>query len=172
MRGSKQKDLLDRTFEVAIILKGFDGVLEVAGGLILLVVSPATINRIVTTLTQHELSQDPHDFVATHLINTAHGLTRGSVLFASLYLLLHGAVKIVLVAALLRNKLWAYPWMIAFLVVFIAYQVYRISLVPSAGLAALTVFDIFVVWLTYREYQKQRFRLAALHGAAGSRAVR
>lgn len=172
MRGSRQKDLLDRTFEVAIILKGLDGVLEVVGGLILLLVTPATINRLVTTLTQHELSQDPHDFVATHLINTAHGLTRGSVLFASLYLLSHGAVKIVLVAALLRNRLWAYPWMIAFLVVFIVYQGYRITLVPSAGLAALTAFDAFVVWLTYREYQKQRFRLAALHGAAGRRAVR
>jgi len=172
VRGSRQKDLLDRTFEVAIILKGLDGVLEVVGGLILLLVTPATINRLVTTLTQHELSQDPHDFVATHLINTAHGLTSGSVLFASLYLLSHGAVKIVLVAALLRNRLWAYPWMIAFLVVFIVYQGYRITLVPSAGLAALTAFDVFVVWLTYREYQKQRFRLAALHGAAGRRAVR
>lgn len=172
MCGSKQKDLLDRTFEVAIILKGLDGVLEVAGGLILLVVSPATINRIVTTLTQHELSQDPHDFVATHLVNSAHGLTRGSVLFASLYLMSHGAVKIVLVAALLRNRLWAYPWMIAFLVLFIVYQVYRMTLAPSAGLAALTAFDLFVVWLTYREYQKQRYRLAALHGAAGRRAHR
>lgn len=172
MCGSKQKDLLDRTFEVAIILKGLDGVLEVAGGLILLVVSPATINRIVTTLTQHELSQDPHDFVATHLVNSAHGLTRGSVLFASLYLMSHGAVKIVLVAALLRNRLWAYPWMIAFLVLFIVYQVYRMTLAPSAGLAALTAFDLFVVWLTYREYQKQRHRLAALHGAAGRRAHR
>lgn len=172
MCGSKQKDLLDRTFEVAIILKGLDGVLEVAGGLILLVVSPATINRVVTTLTQHELSQDPHDFVATHLVNSAHGLTRGSVLFASLYLLSHGAVKIVLVAALLRNRLWAYPWMIAFLVLFIVYQVYRMTLAPSAGLAALTAFDLFVVWLTYREYQKQRHRLAALHGAMGRRAHR
>jgi uncharacterized membrane protein len=170
--GSGRKDLLDRTFEVAILLKGLDGVLEVVGGLILLVVSPATINRIVTTLTEHELSQDPHDFVATRLLNTAHGLTRGSVLFASLYLLSHGAVKIVLVTALLKNKLWAYPWMIAFLVLFIVYQIYRITLVPSVGLAALTAFDIFVVWLTYREYQRQRYRRAVLHGAAGRRAIR
>ena len=170
--GSGRKDLLDRTFEVAILLKGLDGVLEVVGGLTLLVVSPATINRIVTTLTEHELSQDPHDFVATHLLNTAHGLSRGSVLFASLYLLSHGAVKIVLVTALLKNKLWAYPWMIAFLVLFIVYQIYRMTLVPSVGLAALTAFDILVVWLTYREYQRQRYRRAALHGAAGRRAIR
>ncbi|HKF17585.1 MAG TPA: DUF2127 domain-containing protein [Candidatus Dormibacteraeota bacterium] len=172
MSAYRRKDLLDRTFEVAIVLKGLDGVLEVVGGLILLVVSPATINRIVAALTQHELSQDPHDLLATRLLNTAHGLTKGSVLFASLYLLTHGAVKIVLVVALLKNKLWAYPWMIAFLLLFIGYQIYRILLVPSAALAALTAFDLFVVWLTYREYQRQRYRIAARHGAAGRRAVR
>lgn len=172
MRRSGPKDLLDRTFEVAIILKGLDGVLEVIGGLVLLVVTPATINRIVTALTQHELSQDPHDFIATRLLNTAHGLTRSAVLFGALYLLAHGVVKIVLVVALLRNKLWAYPWMIVFLLVFIVYQIYRMTLVPSAGLAALTAFDVFVVWLTYREYQKQRYRLAALRGAARGRALR
>ena len=121
----RRKDLLDQTFEVAIILKGLDGVLEVLGGLLLLVVTPATINRIVAWLTEHELSQDPHDFIATHLLNTAHGLTKSAVLFGSLYLLSHGAVKIVLVAALLRNKLWAYPWMIGFLLIFIIYQIYR-----------------------------------------------
>jgi uncharacterized membrane protein len=163
----RPKDLLDRTFEVAIILKGLDGVLEVVGGLLLLLLTPATINRIVAALTEHELSGDPHDFIATHLLNTAHGLTKSSVLFASLYLLSHGLVKIVLVAALLKNKPWAYPWMIAFLVVFIVYQIYRMVLAPSAGLAALTVFDALVVWLTYREYRKQRYRPAASRATAG-----
>src|SRR5205823_108966 len=74
----KATDLLDRTFEVGITLKGLDGVLEVVGGLLLLVVSPATINQLVGSLTQHELSQDPHDFIATHLLNAASGLTGSS----------------------------------------------------------------------------------------------
>ena len=91
------------------------------GGLLLLV-SPAAINRITTTLTQHELSEDPHDFIATHLLKTAHGLTGSAVQFGAFYLLSHGLVKIVLVVALLKNKLWAYPWMVAFLGAFIIYQ--------------------------------------------------
>jgi uncharacterized membrane protein len=162
----RPKDRLDQAFEIAIILKGLDGLLEVIGGLLLLVVTPSTIDRIVVALTEHELSEDPHDFIATHLLNTAHGLTRSTFLFGSIYLLAHGGVKIVLVVALLRNKLWAYPWLIAFLVVFIVYQVYRIILVPSAGLAALTIFDLVVVWLTYREYQRQRHRRTPTPGAA------
>jgi uncharacterized membrane protein len=64
-------------------------------------------------------------------------------------------VKVVLVAALLRNQIWAYPWMIVFLVVFIVYQLYRMTFAFSIGLLGLTVFDLVVVWLTYREYQKQ-----------------
>jgi uncharacterized membrane protein len=61
----------------------------------------------------------------------------------------------VLVAALLRNQVWAYPWTIAFLLTFIGYQLYRIVLEPTLGLSALTIFDAFIVWLTWREWRKQ-----------------
>jgi len=111
------------------------------GGLLLLAVTPATINQLAAALTQHELSEDPHDFIAGHLLGYAHGLTGSAVTFAAVYLLLHGITKIVLVAALLRNQIWAYPWMIAFLLIFIGYQLYRIVLSPALGLSALTVFD-------------------------------
>jgi uncharacterized membrane protein len=156
MNWFKSGDLLDRAFAVGIILKGLDGVLEVVGGVLLLVISPTTIDQLSRFLTQHELSEDPHDFLATHLLHAAGGLTGSSLQFGAAYLLLHGLVKIVLVAALLRDKIWAYPWMIAFLVVFIVYQVYRMTFAFSVGLLGLTVFDLVVVWLTYREYGKQR----------------
>jgi uncharacterized membrane protein len=151
----RPRDLLDQTFEIGIILKGLDGVLEVIGGPLLLVVSPATIDRMVTNLTQHELSEDPHDFLATHLLRTAHGLTGSAILFGAVYLLAHGLVKVILVTALLKNQRWAYPWTIAFLGIFIAYQVYRLSFQPSLGLTGLTIFDTVIAWLTYREYRKQ-----------------
>ncbi len=156
MNWLKPRDVLDRIFLVSITLKGLDGVLEVIGGLLLLVVSPATIDRLLSSLTQHELSEDPHDFVATRLLHAAGGLTRSSVVFGGAYLLSHGVVKIVLVGAVLKNKRWAYPWMVAFLLVFIGYQLYRMTFAPSIGLAALTIFDGFIAWLTYREDQKQR----------------
>ena len=156
MNWFRRGDLLDRAFAAGIILKGLDGVLEVVGGLLLLALGPATINSLARTLTQHELSQDPNDYLATHLLHAAGTLTGSSVRFGAAYLLLHGVVKIVLVGALLRNQLWAYPWMIAFLVAFIVYQVYRLTFAYSIGLLALTVFDVLVTWLTYREYRKQR----------------
>jgi len=151
----KPGDPLDRIFEIGIIFKGLDGVLETVGGLLLVVVTPATINRLTMGLTQHELSEDPNDFIANHLLGYAHGLTGSAVTFAAVYLLLHGITKIVLVAALLRNQIWAYPWMIGFLLIFIGYQLYRLVLSPTFGLSVLTIFDALIVWLTWREWRKQ-----------------
>ena len=161
----KARDPLDRIFEIGIILKGLDGVLETIGGLLLLALTPATINHLVSRLTQHELSEDPNDFIARHLLGYAHGLTGSAVTFGAIYLLLHGITKIVLVAALLRNQIWAYPWMIGFLLIFIGYQLYRLALSLTFGLSALTIFDVFIVWLTWREWRKQRARssMADLH---------
>jgi uncharacterized membrane protein len=46
--------------------------------------------------------------------------------------------------------------MIVLLLLFIAYQLYRIVLNPTAGLIGLTVFDVVIVALTWREYHQQR----------------
>jgi len=150
------RDFLDWVFEVGIVLKGLNGLLELVGGVLLLIVSPAAIKGVVRTLTEGELSEDPHDLIATRLLHTAGGLTGVGLTFGAVYLLLHGVVKVTLVIALLRNKLWAYPWMIAMLLAFIAYQGYLIVLGPSPGLIALTIFDVLIVVLTWREYRKQR----------------
>lgn len=105
-----------------------------------------------------ELAEDPHDFIATRLLHwTARSsLTDSGLRFAGLYLLSHGVVKLVLAGAVLRQKLWAYPWMIAFLVAFIVYQLYLIAGDPTWGLIGLTCFDGALTWLTYREWQRHR----------------
>jgi len=147
---------LDRVFRASVLLKGLDGALEVIGGVLFLVATPHRIQGIVHSLTQHELSQDPQDFIARHLVSSASGLSHGTTVYAGIYLLGHGLAKVVLVAAVLRAQLWAYPAMMALLVAFIIYQLYRLLLGFTVGLALLTVFDVFVVWLTSREYHDKR----------------
>ncbi|HET9174082.1 MAG TPA: DUF2127 domain-containing protein [Candidatus Saccharimonadales bacterium] len=153
------KDALDRTFYISLILKGLDSTAEILGGIILLFISADTINSIVRTLTQHELSTDPHDFISTHLVNAAHSFTKGGRYFAAFYLLSHGIVKVVLIVALFKEKIWAYPWMMAVLGAFIIYQAYRMTYKFSFGLLVLTLFDIFIVCLTWLEYKKHKSRL-------------
>ena len=49
----KPADPLDRLFEIGIILKGLDGLLETIGGLLLLAVTPATINQLAAARIYH-----------------------------------------------------------------------------------------------------------------------
>jgi len=156
---------LDRAFKISISLKGLDGVLEIIGGLVLLFVAPATLQAWTRSLTAHELAQDPHDFIANNLLHAGSQLSRSTTLFGAVYLLSHGIAKVVLVVALFRNQLWAYPWLIALLAVFIVYQLYRLSDRFTLGLTLLTLFDAFVLWLTVLEYRRRRRspRTAASH---------
>ena len=170
--GHRQPDALDRTFDIALVLKGLDGLLELVGGVLLLVVSPATINRLAERLTQHELSQDPHDFIAHRLLRLTANLHHTQT-FGAVYLLTHGLVKLVIVVGLFRREHWAYYVAFVFLGGFVVYQVYRMTYAPSIGLALLTLFDVLIIWLTWREYrakraeQRVRAAVAALPGRAG-----
>ena len=155
-RARADGELLDRTFWVGIVLKGLDGTLELIGGALLLFLSPHELNGIAQDIFQHELIEDPHDFLANSALHLTSTLSVSSTLFGAVYLLLHGVAKVILVWAVLRNKFWAYPWLIAFLLVFIVYQTYEMVVHFSIGLLLLTVFDIFITWLTWLEYGKRR----------------
>ena len=152
----KATNKLDKVFQVSIILKALDGLIETAGGILLLFVNPANITRWATALTQHELSQDPHNFFARHILHSAQNFGAGGRAFAAVYLLIHGLSKIVLVVEILREHLWAYKGMIVLLGLFIVYQVYRMFIEPAIWLVVLTIFDAFVVYLTVREEKRQR----------------
>ena len=149
------RDALDTTFNVALTLKGIDGALELIGGVFLLLVAPASIDHFARWLTQHELSQDPHDFLARHLLHVTGNLHKTQV-FGAIYLLAHGATKLIMVIGLLRRERWAYPFAFVFLGGFLIYQTYRMIYAPSVGLALLTVFDAFILWLTWREFVRTR----------------
>lgn len=140
-------------FRLSIGLKGIHATLENIGGLLLLIVPPSVITQIIVLSTQEELIQDPHDFIANYLLNFGSTLSLSTTIFGGLYLLSHGIVKIILVIALLKNKLWAYPWSLVVLGLFILYQLYRFTFTHSLGLIALTIFDLVVVWLIWKEYR-------------------
>lgn len=156
---------ISRIFRVSVILKGLDGLLEIIGGALLLLVPVSSINSVVRALTQRELSEDPNNFIATHLRDAAASLTGSVTLFAAIYLLVHGIVKVVLVIAVLGGHTGAYPWMIGFLIAFVIYQVYEMILHLTIGLVLLTLFDLLIIGLTVHEYRLRRRGLVEAPGA-------
>ena len=145
--------LTHRAFLTGIIFKGIDGCLELVGGAALLLTNQAAIIRMVAWLTREELAENPHDFVATHAMQWAQHFSAGTQHFAALYLLAHGAIKIALVAGLLRGLRWSYPVALIVLTVFIAYQGYRLSHRPTWPLGFLTALDLVVMILIWREWR-------------------
>jgi uncharacterized membrane protein/peroxiredoxin len=146
--------VLDRTFKVGLVLKAADGVLEIVAGGAACVHQP---ERHRAARSHGHRSRSPHDRLANYILHTTAHLGSGTTLFGATYLLSHGISKVILVALVLRNRLWAYPWLMGLLAVFIGYQLYvMVSVTFSWGLAALTAFDVLLVWLTWREYQARR----------------
>jgi uncharacterized membrane protein len=154
------RQVLHRLFDIGVVFKGIDGLLEIAGGLVLMLATQTELRKAVVFLTQHELSEDPHDVVAHILRNVVFGLTSDTKLFGSIYLLVHGFVKVFLVIGLLRGKLWSYPAAMVVLSLFIAYQCYRISGHYSTLLLFLIIVDTFIVGLIWYEYTFARKRTA------------
>ena len=141
-------------FQIGIFFKGLDGVAELIGALLLFVIPPSAISQWVAIVTQHELSEDRHDFIASHLRHMVEQLSPDTQFFAAMYLLVHGVVKVLLVWALFRRKLWAYPAAIVIFSAFGVYQMYRYFLSPSFAMIALTVLDVIVIVLTWIEYHR------------------
>src|SRR5579871_6836157 len=88
-------------FLASVWLKGLNGLLEFLGGIALLSVTPSFILNAIGDLTQDEVVEDPHDFVANALLRIAAHVDVSSKRFVAFYLLIHGVVKLGLVWALL-----------------------------------------------------------------------
>lgn len=153
-----REQVLHWSFTIGVWLKGIDGLLETAAGILFLLASRAAIGHFIYSLTQHQLAQDPDDLIANSLRHAFNHFSSGEKLFAAIYLLAHGAIKIFLVVCLLRNQLWAFPVTLTVLSGFIGYQIYRICTQFSIGLVALTVLDILVAGLIWHEYRSLKRR--------------
>jgi len=126
---------------------------ETIGGLLVLFVTRELLDSFVLFLAAPELAEDSNDWVSNYLGSAIQRFTDDTKYFASIYLVIHGLIEIFLVAGLLRNKLWAYPLSLWFLGAFIIYQCYRFTHTHSIGLVLLTIFDLVVAFLIWREYQ-------------------
>ena len=140
-----QERRIHQIFVVSVLAKGVHALIEIAGGLALYLFSSDAIGRWVDHI-------DRNEWLARHFpLSEQH--------FFAFYLLSHGLVKAVLVLGLLREKLWAYPASFAVFSAFIAYQLYRYSFTHDIALIALSIFDLFVIYLAVHEYRLLRKHL-------------
>jgi uncharacterized membrane protein len=154
--GGKRTTIIHNTFVVGVVLKGINGLAELAGAAILMFTSPAAVRSLIRTLTFHELSEDPHDVIANFLLHSVSSFSENARLFGVLYLAIHGAVKLFLVVTLLRRKYWAYPAAIIVFGAFIVYQMYQYTISHAIAMVILSAIDAAVIVFTLLEYRTIR----------------
>ncbi len=154
---------LDVVFIFSLVIKGIDGLVELVGGLMLFFFSQPQIQHLVMHMTHRELIEDPHDLISNLLIKSTANFTDSVRYFLAVYLLVHAAVKLISVVGIITNRLWAYPFALITLGLLTLYQIYHVFFVnASLFMIALTIFDIFILWMIAYEYKHRRKRLLAL----------
>lgn len=155
-RTGRRARLLHRLFTLVVAVKGLDGVVDLVGGAVLLLLPPGAIAAWADAVTRHELSEDPGDVLANLLHRWGSDFGRNAQLFVAAYLLLHGVTKLLLAASLLMGRRWAYPVALVFLAVFMVYAGYRLAFAWSWFLVAVIILDAATIALVAREWRTRR----------------
>ncbi len=143
-----------RFFRVSVIIKGADGVLDVASGSFLLFSATNPIATALPFLFRRELIEDPEDFIANYLIGASQKVLPETLTFIAIYLLIHGLVKISLALALLSKHYRLYQIAGIVLAAFISYQIYRITHTHSLALLLVTIYDLIILSMIYPEAKR------------------
>lgn len=161
MTAQQEHKALDNAFDTVIIAKGVFGLIEFGAGIAMFFVSPDAMRSWLSKLTAHFHHSESHSHLWQWFEHLADRIDVHATVFAAVYLAAHGLVKLVIVVGLLRGQAWAFPVMVWVTVAFIVYQIWEMAHHFSWAMAALTIFDFVVLWLTLSEWRARRARTSA-----------
>jgi len=147
-------------FRISILVKAADGLIEACAGIFLYFVGYSRINAVLFRVFHQEIAESPRDAVWQFFINEWHTISLSSNSFWGLLFIAHGATKLLLSIALLKNKLWAYPTAAVVFTLFVGFEIYSLVNRPSLFLWLITIFDALVVGLILREYARLKKAIA------------
>lgn len=159
---SKPSEIVHYSFVTGILIKGFGALAEIVTGIALFFITPSKLLSFVVYITAGELNEDPTDRIAHFLLQTAQAFSVDARTFGIVYLLTQGLVKLIVVMALFREKLWAFPFGIFVSAASIAYLLYRFSYTHSPWLIALSLVDIIIIIFIILEYRQRKTYVQAL----------
>ena len=148
-----RKTFVHWLFRIGIVFKGLDGLTELVGGFLFVFFSPDAMSDFVDRHTRPILQWDPDNLFAHSLRHSFDQMSTGGKIFVAIYLLGHGAIKLLMVVGLLREIRWVFPVAIVVLLGFIGFQIYHLCGHFSIGLVVFTVLDAVIAALVWNEYR-------------------
>ena len=146
---------MHQAYLATLMVKGFDGAIEILAGLVILITGPQRIYRWIVRITAPELYDGSH-VAAVHAIRRgAEHLATTGAHFVEFYLVVHGLLKLAVVVVLLRGGgRWIFPVGALILVSFIGYMGWRLQEQWSGWLLGFALFDVLTLALVLNEWAK------------------
>ena len=138
-------------FRLGLIIKGIDSLFEVVGGILLTM--PTKLARYILVISQHEAFRH-HAVLAGRLDRLADSTAMHASMVEAIYLIVHGAAQVILIAAIARGLRWGYLGFLGVLSIFALIELVRAFTAGEVVTGVLGVFDGCVVYVVYKEYQK------------------
>lgn len=149
----KPRGLFHDLFDIVVVLKGLNGLAEIASGATLLLIKAGTIMEWIQWMTQSELLEDPHDLLATSLEHWAMNFGHDAQIFAGVYLLAHGVVKLTLAILLFKEHPWVFPVSLILFTALVAFSLEHLSTHWSWALTGFITFDLFTIAIIAKEWR-------------------
>lgn len=142
-------------FDIGLVLKAVNGVIEIVSAFVVAFISPALVLRLVDFATAGELTEDRADLISQFLRSIANAFSVSNHFLIALYLLVHGLIKVALVVGIFSGKRIAYPLFMVALAFFGSYEIYLGIIRHSFLLETLGFFDSMLIILTWYEYRRR-----------------
>jgi len=146
--------LIDVGFYGGLGLKALNALVENIGGWLILMITPQWLNQVILHYALPELRQDPNDPLMNRLITMGQNFTDSTQNSIAIYMILHGALKLMVIYLLWKKYLWAFPLGIAVFGVFIVYELYSYMHSQSLLMLIIVVFDLLILALIVLEYRR------------------
>jgi uncharacterized membrane protein len=142
-------------FRGSILLKGLISLLEIVVGIFILV-SPITfLTSLGNRIESSGLLPNANGslFITSQITSAVAGVVSAGTVFIGLYLLSRGGIKFLLIIAMLKKVLWAFPLSLVVLGAFMTYQIYELFKTHSLALVLITLFDCVVMFFIWKEWK-------------------
>lgn len=148
-----QDRLLSIGFYGGLSLKAINALIEIIGGIIMLMINQDWLNAMIKVVAVPELIEDPRDIVMNYLLVLSQNTPITVMHSIAIYMLLHGMTKLVAIVLLWKKKLWAYLPVVGVFVLFIIYECYSFVHSHSLTMLAIIIIDLAIVVVVLLEYK-------------------
>lgn len=165
---ARRRTLFERVYLVGVAIKGFDGLVELLLGVVLLFAPSLVHLALKATASEAAEGTNPlRLWLADYITRTDRALVASSTIGLIVFLIVHGVVKVATAYCLVRRIHRAYPWAIAALALLLAFQLYTVVLDSTVTGWLVTALDVAILLLVVREYRLLRAE-ASVRSLAGT----